>query len=545
MRHKERRQSPLARATTDESAADLHRGNLKTADEGKMRRRLWDEEWCFVRIHGIARRGIQCSSGSLRNILVSSSGRSVIASYLPLRLHRSSDTTESILYCRVTDQILLLRARRLLTLSKKAANAKNNVHICFFSKRKYREKDMESFKQTTFTCSLALTLLFLVFSVVLSEGALQTGFYNGKCGNSNVEDIIRRAVVYKFVQDPTIVPALLRLQFHDCFVEGCDASLLLDGKNAEKTAIPNLSVRGYDVIDAAKQALETACANVVSCADIIIAATRDVVSLAGGVWYEVEMGRRDGNISLASNVNLPPPTISVSDSIAAFANKGLSTTDMVLLLGGHTVGITHCSFFSDRLYNFNGTGGGDPAMNPLLAFMLKLRCPKNSKVNSPVNLDQNPLSAKIVDNSFYREIIKGNGILQIDQSLAFDVRTKEFVQNLALGFNFPYLFNNALIKMGRIGVLTGEEGEDCDASLLVDRENTKKIAVPNLTVRGYDVIDAAKQALEKVCPNVVPCGDIIVADTRDVVSLISMQTANENPAVNDKRLFYSGNPQNG
>lgn len=61
--------------------------------------------------------------------------------------------------------------------------------------------------------------------------------------------------------------------------KGCDASILLDGSNSEKTAPPNLSVRGYDIIDAAKSAVEAICPGVVSCADIIAMATRDAVFL--------------------------------------------------------------------------------------------------------------------------------------------------------------------------------------------------------------------------------------------------------------------------
>lgn len=49
----------------------------------------------------------------------------------------------------------------------------------------------------------------------------------------------------------------------------------------------------------------------------------------------VQTGRRDGLVSLAKNVNLPAPSISVSQSIAAFASKGLTTTDMVYLLGNN------------------------------------------------------------------------------------------------------------------------------------------------------------------------------------------------------------------
>jgi hypothetical protein len=61
--------------------------------------------------------------------------------------------------------------------------------------------------------------------------------------------------------------------------KGCDASILLDGSSSEKTAPPNLSVRGYDVIDAVKEQLEKFCPGLVSCADIISMATRDVIFL--------------------------------------------------------------------------------------------------------------------------------------------------------------------------------------------------------------------------------------------------------------------------
>ena len=61
--------------------------------------------------------------------------------------------------------------------------------------------------------------------------------------------------------------------------QGCDASLLLDGPNTEKTAPQNSGIFGYDFIDDIKSDLEAACPGVVSCADIIIAATRDAIAL--------------------------------------------------------------------------------------------------------------------------------------------------------------------------------------------------------------------------------------------------------------------------
>ena len=65
-------------------------------------------------------------------------------------------------------------------------------------------------------------------------------------------------------------------------MQGCDASLLLNStKNnpAEKDAPPNLSLRGYGVIDLIKAKLEKACPETVSCADILALVARDAVYL--------------------------------------------------------------------------------------------------------------------------------------------------------------------------------------------------------------------------------------------------------------------------
>ncbi|KAK4477925.1 hypothetical protein RD792_017190 [Penstemon davidsonii] len=244
-------------------------------------------------------------------------------------------------------------------------------------------------------------------------------------------------------------------------LSGCDASILLDGSNSEKTAVPNLSVRGYEIIDTAKGVVEAICLGVVSCADIIVMATRDAVAMSGGGKYIVETGRRDGSVSLAKNVDLPSPSISVSNSIKAFANKGLNPTDMVYLLGGHTVGITHCSLIRDRIYNFQNTGKSDPNMDSALLTTLTARCPQNSStsIDNSVNLDQNPLSSMTVDNSYYRQIVKRRGVLQIDQDLALDPLSNNTVAAIANGFDFSTRFGQAMIKLGGVQVLTGKQGE--------------------------------------------------------------------------------------
>ena len=64
-------------------------------------------------------------------------------------------------------------------------------------------------------------------------------------------------------------------------IQGCDGSVLLNStanNTAEKEAIPNQSLSGFDVIDAIKDAVEKECPGVVSCADILALAARDSVS---------------------------------------------------------------------------------------------------------------------------------------------------------------------------------------------------------------------------------------------------------------------------
>lgn len=66
--------------------------------------------------------------------------------------------------------------------------------------------------------------------------------------------------------------------FINSFLQGCDGSVLLESptKQAEKNAFPNLSLRGFQVIDKVKTAVEEACPGVVSCADILALVARDV-----------------------------------------------------------------------------------------------------------------------------------------------------------------------------------------------------------------------------------------------------------------------------
>ncbi|CAA2998030.1 peroxidase 44-like [Olea europaea subsp. europaea] len=295
-----------------------------------------------------------------------------------------------------------------------------------------------------------------------ASAQLRVGFYSSTCPRA--ETIIRQLVQKRFGTDRSITAALLRMHFHDCFVRGCDASILIDSTkstSSEKDAGPNLTVRGYELIDEIKKALEAACPSTVSCADIITVATRDAVDLAGGSHYKVPTGRRDGLVSDSAEVNLPGPSLSVPEALPFFRAKGLTLNDMVTLLGAHTVGVAHCGFFQDRLSNFQGTGKPDQTMNPALAARLLRTCGTASRPlnrDPTVFLDQN--TSFTFDNQFYNQLRSKKGILQIDQQLALDRSSAPIVSSFASNPNaFQQNFASAMIKMANIQVLGGKAGE--------------------------------------------------------------------------------------
>ncbi|CBI22008.3 unnamed protein product, partial [Vitis vinifera] len=144
-------------------------------------------------------------------------------------------------------------------------------------------------------------------------------------------------MVQAVIREPRMGASILRLFFHDCFVNGCDASILLDDTatfTGEKNALPNQnSVRGFEVIDTIKTRVEAACKATVSCADILALAARDGVVLLGGPSWTVPLGRRDARTAnqSAANNDLPAPFANLSALISGFAAKGLNADDMTAL----------------------------------------------------------------------------------------------------------------------------------------------------------------------------------------------------------------------
>ncbi|KAH9303639.1 hypothetical protein KI387_008043, partial [Taxus chinensis] len=293
---------------------------------------------------------------------------------------------------------------------------------------------------------------------------LRENFYGNSC--PNVEAIVKNAVNQKFRQTFVTVPGTLRLFFHDCFVEGCDASVIIQStanNKAEKDFEDNMSLAGdgFDTVIKAKQAVEKVCPNTVSCADILAIATRDVIGLVGGPGYNVELGRRDGTISQAVRVdgNLPKASFNLNQLVSLFNKKGLTQTDMVALSGAHTLGFSHCNQFSSRIYN----SPIDPTLNQTYASELQGMCPRNVDPTIAINMD--PTTPRTFDNVYYQNLQKGKGLFISDQVLFTDQRSRNTVNTFASN---PSAFNAAFIqamkKLGQVGVKVGKQGQirtDC------------------------------------------------------------------------------------
>lgn len=181
----------------------------------------------------------------------------------------------------------------------------------------------------------------------------------------------------------------------------------------------------------------------------------------------MELGRRDGLISQASRVagNLPEPTFNLDQLTSNFAKNNLTQLDMIALSGAHTLGFSHCNRFANRLYSFSSSSPVDPSLDPTYAQQLMAACPKN--VDPTIAIDMDPVTPRTFDNQYYQNLVSGKGLFTSDEILFTDSASRTTVVDFA---NNPGDFNgafvNAMIKLGRVGVKTGNQGEirtDCSA----------------------------------------------------------------------------------
>ncbi|KAJ9179636.1 hypothetical protein P3X46_007986 [Hevea brasiliensis] len=305
-----------------------------------------------------------------------------------------------------------------------------------------------SLTHTTFKFLLGSFLLL----VGIASAQLSSTFYSTTCPSAL--SIIESAVNSAVSSEARMGASLLRLHFHDCFVNGCDASVLLDGASGEKTApANNNSLRGFEVIDSIKSQLESSCPGVVSCADILAVAARDSVAALGGPSWTVQLGRRDSTTASfsAASTNIPSPLSDLSVLISNFSSKGFTTNEMVALSGAHTIGQARCTVFRNRIYN-------ETNIDSSFATSLKANCSTSGGDDNLAPLDVT--SPEAFDNAYFTNLLSQKGLLHSDQQLfnggSTDSQVKAYSSNLT---SFRTDFANAMVKMGNLSPLTGTSGQ--------------------------------------------------------------------------------------
>ncbi|GLT63455.1 hypothetical protein SLA2020_360200 [Shorea laevis] len=320
-------------------------------------------------------------------------------------------------------------------------------------------------------CFVLFCLIFIFRNAASDYPPLTLDYYKSSC--PTVFEIVRKEMECAVLSDPRNAALVVRLHMHDCFVQGCDGSVLLDDTidlQGEKKASENIhSLKGFRLIDRIKNKLESECPGIVSCADILTIAARDAVILVGGPYWDVPLGRKDSrtaSLELA-NSNLPDANEGLLSILSKFIYQGLSVTDTVALLGAHTIGMARCVNFRPRIYgDFEATSDKTPISEASLS-NLKSICPTVGGDNNITAMDN--VTPNLFDNSFYLTLVRGEGLLNSDQEMyssGFGIETRKLVNKFAEDpIAFFQQFSESMVKMGNItnsdSFVTGEVRRNC------------------------------------------------------------------------------------
>ncbi|TVU02686.1 hypothetical protein EJB05_51800, partial [Eragrostis curvula] len=317
---------------------------------------------------------------------------------------------------------------------------------------------------------MLLTFVAPALSGETIAGQLSYDFYSSSCPRA--EEVIQKTTWEIISKDTNMGAALVKFFFLDCFVMGCDASLLLavddDNPDTEKSmlhqhgyAYDNVdNVNLYNTVNKIKEAVEAICPGVVSCADILALAARDSAAIAGGFSFAMPTGRRDTPrpfyYYMDYHSDAPHSYLEAFELIDSFAYRGLDIDDLVVLSGAHSFGIAHCGNFDSLLYP-----SIHPTMNATYAAELKKVCPWPSPFEmGPIVNNNRVTDPNVLSNQYYSNVLTGQVLFWSDHML---MSRNDTAAKVAFYANNPLAwkvrFAAAMVKMGKIQVLTGTQGE--------------------------------------------------------------------------------------
>ncbi|KAF6982490.1 hypothetical protein CFC21_000869 [Triticum aestivum] len=276
---------------------------------------------------------------------------------------------------------------------------------------------------------------------------------------------------------------LIRLVFHDCFVRGCDGSVLLDStpKNTtsndpltlagktEKASPSNGGLRGLEVIDAIRLRLAEKDIGVnVSCADAVVFAAREATYILSNntIKYEVDgPGRKDGVVSSAEDPgkHLPNPTDNFQQLLQSFMAKGFNLVELVALSGAHSVGIANLTSVIHRF----GTPIIHGEMNKTYGAVVAAEGPKHSGVIENNVRDFDDSSRKLagyqangvvdlaavgyLDNSYYNANLQNMVLFKSDWELTQNGTAEEHMKSYKKKASlWNTAFANAMTKLSKM-----------------------------------------------------------------------------------------------
>ncbi|PON91278.1 Peroxidase [Trema orientale] len=309
------------------------------------------------------------------------------------------------------------------------------------------------------TSFLLLVTVVMGTFIRVHEAQLAYDYYKFSC--PSVEAIVKTEIVKIFLTDVSAPAAFIRLLFHDCQVQGCDASILLTSHdlacNSEMESSRNFGIRKLEMINHIKTILEINCPGHVSCADIIALAAKESVFITGGPEIKIPLGRKDSVTcsSQQADANLPAAGIGVPKLLQIFASHGMTHKESIAILGAHTLGVGHCINIVSRLYDANPSD----QMNWGFKGLLRLKCPTRVPLTN-LTIVPNDLTPFAFDNQYFKNILMGKGLFGIDSSLSRDPQTMPVVRQFAADQNYFFqVFSSAFVKLSSTKVLTQREGE--------------------------------------------------------------------------------------